>query len=251
MLYLLLFCFVNNVLSKHINLDEENTVILKGPISLDTSSKFITDLNTFNNKELNIFITSPGGSVLEGMKIIDHMKMLQNSGTITNCIVDFAASMAFVITQACDNRYSLSSGVLMQHQMSLSTGGPIENMYNYLKLINNINEDLDKMQAKKINMNEDKFKNKILNDWWLTANEAKLLNVIDDIVTVNCNKYLYKNSYKHKISNLFGDVEFTFSKCPLLREYLKIKFNKYIDDETRYKIKNEYLINQYNQLFRL
>ena len=135
--------------------------------------------------------------------------------------------------------------------MSLSTEGPIENMHNYLKLINNINRDLDTMQSNKINMKEEDFKNHILNDWWLTANEANELNVIDDIVTVECNKYLYKNSYKQKVKGFFGNVEFTFSRCPLLRDYLKVKFDKNINDETRYKITNEYLINQYNQLFRL
>ena len=248
MFYLLLFCLVNNVFSKHINLDEDNTIILKGPISSDTTSKFIQDLQNFKNDELNIFITSPGGSVLEGMKIIDHMKMLKHQDTTTNCIVDFAASMAFVITQACDNRYSLSSGILMQHQMSLSTGGPIENMHNYLKLINNINNDLDTMQSNKINMKLEDFKSNIVNDWWLTANEALELNVIDNIVTVNCNKYLYKNNFKQKIRGLFGDVEFTFSQCPLLRDHVKVKFNKEIDEETRYKVISEYLINPYNQL---
>jgi ATP-dependent Clp protease protease subunit len=251
MFYLILFCLVNNAFSKHINLDEDNIVILKGPITSDTSSKFIKDLQGFKNNELNIFITSPGGSVLEGMKIIDHMKMFSNQGIITNCIVDFAASMAFVITQACDNRYGLSSGILMQHQMSLSTGGPIENMHNYLKLINNINSDLDIMQANRINMEVKEFKNKILNDWWLTAREADKLNVIDEIITVNCDKNLYKNVYKYKISELFGDVEFTFSQCPLLRDYLKVKFNKDINDETRYKIINKYLVNQYTDLFRI
>ena len=156
--------------------------------------------------------------------------------------------MAFVITQACDNRYSLSSGILMQHQMSLSTGGPIENIHNYLKLINNINNDLDTMQANKINMKLEKFKSNIVNDWWLTANEALELNVIDNIVTVNCNKHLYKNIFKQKIRGLFGDVEFTFSQCPLLRDHIKVKFNKEIDEETRYSVINEYLINPYNQL---
>lgn len=244
-LVFLFLCLTSSINAKHIILDQYNSIIIKGPISSTTTSSFINDLQEFRDKELNVFITSPGGSVMEGMKIVDHISMLKDNDIVVNCIADFAASMAFVITQSCDNRYALSSSILMQHQMSLSANGPIENLHNYLELINNINNDLDSMQATKMKMKEEEFKNNILNDWWLTANEAKKYNVVDNIITVKCDKDLYKKTFKQKHETFLGDIEFTFSKCPLLRDHVKVKFSRELDYETRNKLLDEYLVNNY------
>ena len=89
------------------------------------------------------------------------------------------------------------------------------------------------------------FRNKILNDLWLTANEAKKNNVVDDYVNVNCDKELYKGSFKQKYNTFLGDIEFTYSKCPLLRDHLKVKFSRKLDYETRYKLMDKYLVNNY------
>lgn len=208
----------------HITLDDTNMVIIKGPIVAETTNKFIMDLKNFKNKELNVFISSPGGSVMEGRKIISYIEMLQNNDVDVNCVVDFAASMAFVITQSCTNRYSLSSGTLMQHQMSLGTDGPLENLQNYIDMIKTIDIELDMMQSSKINMDVKEFKQTVMNDWWLTANAAVNNNVVDKIVTVNCEKSLFGKKYNYKISTFFGDIEFTYSMCPLVRNHLNVKF---------------------------
>ena len=44
--------------------------------------------------QVNIYINTPGGSVMEGMKIVNQIELMNNT-TQVNCISDFSASMAF------------------------------------------------------------------------------------------------------------------------------------------------------------
>ena len=83
-----------------IELEDNNMIAIRGPIYKESANKFFTDLKDFTGQELYIFITSPGGSVIEGMKIMDHIDTLKQQNIQVNCIGDFAASMAFVILQS-------------------------------------------------------------------------------------------------------------------------------------------------------
>ena len=125
---------------------------------------------TQNN--ITIFINSPGGSVMDGMEIIDHIKMLQDNNVQVNCIADYSASMAFIILQSCTNRYALFSSIIMQHQMSLGSKGNLYNTQNYLNFIGDVDQQLDVLQADKIGICVNDFRNLIENDWWLTGNTA-------------------------------------------------------------------------------
>ena len=84
-----------------------------------------------DSKEIYIYISSPGGSVMEGMKIVDLIKSLEKSGRQVSCISDFSASMAFIILQSCPKRLATFSSILMQHQMSLGLEGNIENVNTF------------------------------------------------------------------------------------------------------------------------
>ena len=206
-----------------INLDEDH-IIIKGPINSISTNKFFNDVKDVNNN-LTIFINSPGGSVMDGMKIIDHINMLQDMGNTVNCIADYSASMAFIILQSCTNRYALRSSVLMQHQMSLETQGGLYNMKNYLNMIDDIDDYLDELQTKKINMTLLDFQFNIKNDWWLTGLTAKEHNVIDELVYIKCDKSLYNKKMTLVYPTLFGNVNLEYSKCPLLRNPLKIIYD--------------------------
>ena len=228
-----------------INLNENNMVSIRGPIDSDSTNKFFQDIMKLDKEsEINIFINSPGGSVMEGLKIVNYIEMI-NDYTNVNCIADFAASMAFIITQSCQNRYALKSSILMQHQMSLVNQGNLFNLNNYMDMINDMNVEIDYNQAKRINITYEEFKNRITNDWWLYGTKAKEMNVVDDIVNTRCSDRLITSTEKTKINTIFGEVEYTFNLCPLVRHPLKVKFNKeynYLNENNNYeKYYNKYI----------
>ena len=229
-IYLLLSLFTITYAKNIHTLNENDVIMIKGVISKDSSNKFFDDLQNFKEEQLNIFISSPGGSVIEGMKIIDEIKTLQNSNIVVNCFGDFAASMAFVILQSCTNRYALESSILMQHQMSLGIEGPIENIKSYLKMIVDIENKLNKDQANRIGLSEREFDTKIFNDWWVSGVTAKEENVVDDLVDLKCGNNLHKKNTQLEVNNFFGKVKYTFSKCPLIRKPIKINVKDYTGD---------------------
>jgi ATP-dependent Clp protease protease subunit len=230
MLLKLLFSFLmvtsTNAL-KILEFNSRNLITIRGPIQGSSSTNWITAMNDRDPDvdTMYIYLSSPGGSVLEGNKLIDQIKTLEMSGVSVICIADFAASMAFVILQSCPQRYALSSSILMQHQMSIGLKGPLENVDNYLDFIHLIDNNLDKMQADRMNMTEVDFRNKVLNDWWIPGHMAKEYNAVDDLVMVKCSKELSPKRDRINVRTMFGTIEIIYAKCPIAREPLDIKMS--------------------------
>lgn len=212
--------------SKIIEFTSRNLITIRGPIKGSSSSTWINQMNDKDpdTDTMYIYLSSPGGSVLEGNKLIDQIKTLELNNVNVVCVADFAASMAFVILQSCPKRMALPSSVLMQHQMSLGLEGNLENVNNYLDFIHQININLESMQANRINMTVDDFRLKVMNDWWIPGHNAKNFNVVDELVMVRCSKEILSKKEKMTVRTLFGPVEVTYSKCPIAREPLEIKF---------------------------
>jgi ATP-dependent Clp protease protease subunit len=208
-----------------IELNTRNMITLRGPIKHESVGDFMNKIGKIDSKEIYIYLSSPGGSVMEGMKIVDLIKSLEKSGRQVSCISDFSASMAFIILQSCPKRLATFSSVLMQHQMSLGLEGNLENVDSYLRFIRQIDIDLNKLQAEKIGMAEDVFKDKIENDWWLNGPDALSNNVIDDLVVVKCHQELNNKYESLNVSTMFGPVELVYTKCPLSRYPVNVAFD--------------------------
>lgn len=229
MIFKILLNLVFFVNAKLIELTDSNSVILRGPVDSNSVSKWISQLNRVDNDYINLYITSPGGSVHSGNLLVEQIKSLKESGKTINCIAEFAASMAFVILQSCSNRYGLESSVLMQHQMSLGIHGNIKNVNNYLSYLNDLSNEMNLMQSKRLGMSLDKFNSKVVNDWWVTGKKGLEFNIIDEIVLVKCNSNIINKIDVIIVDNFFNTQKINFSKCPLITEPLV-------------KIRKEYLI---------
>lgn len=208
-----------------VELNSRNLITIRGPIKHESVSDFLNKTSRIDSNNIYIYISSPGGSVMEGMKIVDVINALEESGKNVKCISDFSASMAFIILQSCPTRLATFSSVLMQHQMSLGLGGTLENVKSYLEFINNVDEELNRMQANKIGMSELEFKNKVMSDWWIHGPDAKKNGVVDDIVVVKCHQELGGEIEIITVSTLFGPVQLVYDKCPLSRYPIRVEYN--------------------------
>ena len=226
------FVSADIIKSQIIELNSKNLITLRGTINTELSSRLINKINKFSHNNVYLYITSPGGSVLSGLQIIDQLQTLAYRNITLSCIADYAASMAFVIFQSCPNRYVTLSSILMQHQMSLELKGNIENVNSKLAFIKNIDINLDKLQANKLNMSIKEFKEKTNNDWWLTQNTIIESNAADDFVVVFCNSELVDMTENIVQSNFFFDIIANFSLCPILNEPLEIKYSFNFNNNT-------------------
>jgi len=235
-----LFLICSTAATKTIELTSNNLISIRGPINAFSASKFIHQTSNIQSNVVNIMINSPGGSISDGNAIIEQIKSLSRSNIRVNCICDFAASMAFIITQACPHRYGMSSSVMMQHQMSLSIGGELNRINSYMTYIESLKKSLDMMQSNRIGMKLATFQEKVKDEWWVYGNDNINNNILDEIIILKCSNTL--NGYKDsvKITTFFGEVILTYVGCPLVREPSQVIWNN-LEKEKALKLAYNYI----------
>ena len=129
----------------------------------------------------------------------------------------------------------------MQHQMSLRLGGQIENVKTYLNFLDGIENDLNLMQAKKMDMNQDDFKKLIAHDLWLSGSNIMKYNAADKMVHVGCDSVLLTKTKKEEIDTFFGTIILTYSKCPLARDPVDSNFKGISDSTIIDELMNKYI----------
>jgi ATP-dependent protease ClpP protease subunit len=230
----------------HFVLTSNNYVSIKGPIKPETTGHILLDLHSFydgsKGNDVVVFISTGGGSVSAGNQIIEAIRTLADSGKNVVCVADVAMSMGFVILQSCPTRYYISSSLLMQHQMSLGTKGSIEHIKTYMTYIDTLKEELEHMQADRIGMSVDEFRERTISDWWLYGKDIERYNVADKQVHVTCGHDLLTNTKTDELFTIFGKVRLTHSSCPLLREPLKVDFDDGVPKNVVQDILREYSV---------
>lgn len=215
---------------KFIELDKGNHVVLRGPVTEESVTRLIVDFANVDEDDVVLYITSPGGSVLAGLNLIQHINYMQQRGHKVHCVTDFAASMAFAILQACDERYVTPGSVIMQHQMSVGLEGQLLNVKSRQRLLNSMEEDMTRSQAARLKMTTQEFTELITSDWWLYGQEAVDRNAADKVIQVGCTRSLLESTVQTTmyVRTFLGTmpVEVYYSGCPVARQPLKYVVDK-------------------------
>jgi ATP-dependent protease ClpP protease subunit len=203
--------FTDNI--KEITLNVTNSISIKGEINHELASKFIHELNQKKDKTgVYVYLDTNGGSVDAGNLIVDEIQKYE-----LDCIAQNAASMGFIILQACKTRYITKYGTLMQHQMSYGIMNEKEKVDSYTSFITQIADVLMEMQSNRINIDKKIFKEKTFNDWWLFGVNAIKENCADELAYIKCTSALTNKTYTEDI----GSYTYTYSKCPLVNKPIK------------------------------
>jgi len=217
-LYGFLFCLYLARAMETVEFNTTNNIVLKGEVNSKMVSNFIYDLNKKTNKsDVYVYLNTNGGSVHEGMKIVSEINKYGST-----CIAERAYSMGFVILQACKERMILPHGSIMQHQISLGVMNEKGKIDQYMKYIDQIEDEMTRTQALRVGLSSEEFALKTMNEWWLYGEKAVTNKCADKVVNVECTKELTKKTYTEK---KYG-YTFTYSKCPLVSDEIDKKKNK-------------------------
>lgn len=212
---------------KTIDLKPENTLVLRGPVDSNSASKAVKDLLTSQEETVYLFLASPGGSIFAGLELVDTIK---SSGKNVICVADFAASMAFVILQACNERYVTQYGVLMQHVASFGLQGEAPNNFSMTSFLRSVFRKMNKEQADRLGMSVSDFNKKTRSDWWLMGSDAVKNNAADGVAQVRCSKELINKKETIDVATLFFTVTLTFSGCPTISQPIEQpKANRFVN----------------------
>lgn len=160
------------------NLD---TVVGSTTVKLAAELRQWARLNPMKPITLNIF--SPGGSIFHGITLYDTLRSLSRKGhPVTTVALGYAASMGSLILLAGDVRIASGEALIMFHKLSAGTGGMLYEMEDDLAFYKRLNSRLaaivtsrTKIPLKTLEKEWERT------DWWIDAQTAKKLGVVDQI----------------------------------------------------------------------
>ena len=135
------------------------------------------------DKEISLYINSPGGSVTAGMAIYDTMNFIKCD--VSTICVGMAASMgAFLLSSGTKGkRLALPNSEIMIHQPSAGTQGQITDMSIHLKRLQSVKERMNRILAENTGKPLDVVAADCERDNFMSAQEALEYGLIDRVIT--------------------------------------------------------------------
>ena len=134
------------------------------------------------DKDISLYINSPGGSVTAGMAIYDTMNYIKCD--VSTICIGMAASMgAFLLSSgAKGKRYALPNAEIMIHQPSAGTQGQITDMAIHLKRLEIIKKRMNKILSENTGKPIEVVTADCERDNFMSAEEAKAYGLIDEVI---------------------------------------------------------------------
>ncbi|MCD6471114.1 ATP-dependent Clp endopeptidase proteolytic subunit ClpP [bacterium] len=135
------------------------------------------------NKDIKLYINTPGGSVTAGLAIYDTMQYVKPD-IVTIC-VGTAASMGAVLLAAGakKKRFALPNAEVMIHQVMGGAEGPATDVKIRAEHILKVKDRINQILAKHTGQPLAKIEKDTDRDFFMTAEEAKHYGIIDKIIT--------------------------------------------------------------------
>lgn len=134
------------------------------------------------DKDIWLYINSPGGSVTAGMAIYDTMQFVQPD--VATVAMGLAASMGqFLLSSgAKGKRYATPHARVMMHQPSGGFGGTVTDIRIQAELINSMKRTLTQLTAEQTGQTVEQIALDNDRDRWFTAEEAREYGFVDHVV---------------------------------------------------------------------
>ena len=152
--------------------------------SVSSCVKKLTEWHRINPKcNIEIIFSSPGGGIIEGFELFDHIQHLRNEGHhITTGTLGMAASMAGILLQAGDTRWVGQQAWIMIHRAAFGAYGKTFEIEDEVKFIKRIEERILDIFTSRSELTRNKIKrNWERKDWWISAEEAVELKLVDEV----------------------------------------------------------------------
>jgi ATP-dependent Clp protease protease subunit len=136
-----------------------------------------------SEKDINMYINSPGGSVTAGLAIYDTMKFIKPD--VATICVGMAASMGAVLLAggAAGKRSSLPNSKIMIHQpWTQGIGVQVTDVEIHAKELIKTRDSLYRILSEHTNKSIEQITKDCDRDYFLTAEEAKTYNLVDNII---------------------------------------------------------------------
>jgi ATP-dependent Clp protease protease subunit len=167
----------------------ERIVLVNGPIEENLASLVVAELlflaSESTDREINMHINSPGGSVVAGLAIYDTMRSLR-CPLATTC-VGMAASFGTVLLMAGDpgRRYALPHASIHMHQPLISGGGlsgQVTDIDIHTRELLRTRDVLNGLYVLHTGQPLEKIRHDTERDYFMSPEEARTYGIIDEVL---------------------------------------------------------------------
>ena len=144
--------------------------------------------STDRTRDIQLYINSPGGGVYAGLGLYDTMQFV--TPDIATICTGMAASMAAVLMAAGapNKRSALKHSRIMMHQPSAGAMGQASDVEITVNEVRKIKVELYEILANHTGQTPEKIAKDSNRDYWMTADEAKVYGLIDEVLVTNSRK---------------------------------------------------------------
>ncbi len=164
----------------------ERIVFLVGPVNDQTANLVVAQMLFLESenpdKDVFLYINSPGGSVSAGMSIFDTMQFIKPD--VSTMCMGLAASMGSLLLMAGakGKRLSLPNSRIMIHQPSGGAQGQATDIEIHAREILKTREQLNKIYAERTGQTLERIQADMERDFFLDPQEAKAYGLIDQVI---------------------------------------------------------------------
>ncbi len=165
---------------------KERIVFVSGPVHDEMATVIVAQLLFLEaenpNKDISMYVNSPGGVVSSGLSIYDTMQYIRPK--VSTVCIGQAASMGSLLMTAGEKgmRFTLPNSRLMVHQPSGGFQGQASDIAIHAKEVIELKDRLNKIYVKHTGQSLKKVEAALDRDNFMTAEEAKDWGLIDEIV---------------------------------------------------------------------
>lgn len=163
----------------------ERIIFMVGPVEDNMANLIVAQMLFLQaedpEKEISLYINSPGGSVSAGMSIYDTMKFITNP-VHTLCLGQ-ACSMGAFLLSAGDERRALPNARIMIHQPLGGYQGQATDMQIHMEEMLRIKKSLTSILAENCKKSYEELAKDCERDYFMSAQEAKDYGLIDAVVS--------------------------------------------------------------------
>lgn len=166
---------------------KERVIFVVGPVDDHMANLIVAQLLFLESdnpdKDIQLYINSPGGAVTAGLSIYDTMQFVKPD-VATMCLGQAASMGALLLAAGAEGkRYSLPHSRVMIHQPSGGFQGQQTDIEIHAREILHARERLNQILVKHTGQPLDKIQRDTERDFFMSANEAVEYGAIDDVLT--------------------------------------------------------------------
>lgn len=178
--------FVKEEIVESAALLQNRILLLSEPVSAETANRLIAELLLLDaadhSSRIDLYINSPGGTVSDGLAIIDAMRCLQ-APVSTVCIGQAASMAAWILAAgARGQRYATPNAEVMIHQVAAGFSGPAAHIKVMAERTMRLQQRLIELLAEFTGQPAARIEEDLERDCFLTSEQALAYGLVDTVL---------------------------------------------------------------------